>query len=190
MRAFRAHAFCLSVLVMLVVPTVAPAADLGFSPAAFRQRYNSIASTMNAPVMPEEAAESLAVPDKNNNGTILSAVSIYYLNERISMLLNCPKETPDRVTGAAIIGGVGEEFTFATAADMQAAMIALLTMLTPDLNATDRDNLVRGLGLLEGSNGDFTDGAIRKRTAAGIHFHTVANENTGIELVARPAPQH
>lgn len=190
MRAFTTHVLRVSVLVMLLVSTVAPAADLGLSPAAFRQRYNAVASTMNAPAMPEEPAESLAVPDKNNNGKILSAVSIYYLNERISMLLNCPQETPDRVAGAAIIGGVGEEFTFATATDMQTAMIALLTMLTPDLSANDRDNLLRELGLLEGNKGDFTDGAIRRRTAAGILFHTVASENTGIELVARPAPQH
>ena len=189
MRVFIAHIFRVAVLIMVLVPTVAPAADLGLSPAAFRQRYNTVASAMNAPIMPEEAAETLVVPDKNKSGNILSTVSMYYLNERISMLLNCPQETPDKVTGAAVIGGVGEEFTFATAADIQAAMIALLTMLTPDLSIVDRENLVRGLGLLEGNNGDFTDGAIRRRTAAGIHFHTVANENTGIELVARPAPQ-
>lgn len=189
MRAFMPHVFRISILLMLFIPTVAPAADLGLSPAAFRQRYNTVASTMNAPAMPEEPAESLAVPDKNKNGKILSAVSIYYLNERISMLLNCPKDTPDRVAGAAIIGGVGEEFTFATATDMQTAMIALLTMLTPDVNASDRNKLLGELGLLEGNKGDFTDGALRRRTAGGILFHTVASENTGIELVARPAPQ-
>lgn len=180
-----------AILIMSVisVPALAPAADLGLSPADFRERYNAVADAMNAPLMPEEAAESLAVPDKNNNGKVLSAVSVYYLNERVSLLLNCPSKTPDLVTGAAIMGGMGDEFTFATAVDMQTAMTALLTMLTPNLTTRDRDNLLSGLGLLEGKNGDFTDGKVRRRTAAGLLFYTAASENSGIELVVFPAPQ-
>ncbi len=193
MRAFMLpvlRMFAMLSMFVVSVPALASASGLGLSPADFRARYNAAADAMNAPIMPEDPAESLAVPDKNNNGKVLSTVSIYYLNDRVSLLLNCPNKTPDLVTGAAIMGGMGDEFTFATAVDMQTAMTALLTMLTPKLTTKDRDNLLGGLGLLEGKNGDFTDGKVRRRTAAGLLFCTSASENSGLELVVFPAPQH
>lgn len=165
----------------------ASAAGLGLSPAEFRERYNAAAEKLNALSMPEELSESVAVPDKANKAKVLGTVRIYYLNERTNLLLNCLTESPDVVSGAAVMGGSGGDYTLAAATDMQAAMRALVTALTPKLPDEARNRLLGALGFEGSEGGDFTDGKVRSQTVDGLLFYTAASEADGVELVVRPA---
>ncbi len=163
------------------------AADLAISPDTFRQRYNVEARKLDAPLMPAKRSESVAVPDKIDKAHVFSTVDIYFLNERTSLLLNRLAGRPDVIAAAAIMGGTQEDYILPSVTDMQAAMIALITTLTPAMSDTDRTALLQNLGILGGECGDFTDGKVRTQRVEGLVLYTAASGETGIELVIRAA---
>lgn len=161
-------------------------ADMALSAANFRERYNAAAEPLKAATMPAERSESIEIPDKADKQKTLSTVQVYFLNERMSLLLNTPVDAPDTLLAVAVMAGGGDDYSLATATDVQTAMIAAITAVTPSLSAADRDALTAALGLTGGEDGDFTDGKPRSQTSGDLTFHTNANENNGVELLIRP----
>lgn len=168
----------------LLLGNEAMASDFGISVDDFRTQYNLTAKLIKAPLMPEEISESLAVPEEADSARVLSTVSIYFLNDRVSLLINCLNNSPDLVSGAAIMANSNDEYTLKDVSDVQTSMITLISVLTPSIQ--ERKELLIDLGIVSSENGDFTDGKVRSKITKDHIYYTVSKETTGIELVIRP----